>query len=155
MRAKSVNFEDKKKKKWILQKKKVIKIDEIDVNKILISKKEPSGTKNSFKYFIGYNDNYVIRPLCVRLPQMTAYARKCDENATMSFKANNKQLLQNYDKMWGKLETLLQIKFESKPVYRNGDKYIKTKVKIYLGHIITHFHSKKCQKKKHHANVYQ
>ena len=28
---------------------------------------------NSFKYFIGYNDNDVIRPLFVKLPQMTSY----------------------------------------------------------------------------------
>ena len=27
--------------------------------------------KNSFKY----NDNNVIRPLCIRLPQMTGYAK--------------------------------------------------------------------------------
>ena len=27
--------------------------------------------KNSFKYFIGYNDNDIIRPLCIKLPQMT------------------------------------------------------------------------------------
>ena len=80
----------KKEKK---KKKKVTSIDDVDVNKILVSKKEPYGTKNSFKYFIGYNDNDVIRPLCVRLPQMTGYARKFDENATMSFKANNKQVL--------------------------------------------------------------
>ena len=26
--------------------------------------------KNSFKCFIGYNDNYDIRPLCIKLPQM-------------------------------------------------------------------------------------
>ena len=37
--------------------KKVTKIDDTDVNKILVSKKEPYGTKNSFKYFIGYNHN--------------------------------------------------------------------------------------------------
>ena len=48
-------------------------MDDIDVNKILVSKKEPYGTKNSFKYFVGYNDNDVIRPLCVRSPQMTGY----------------------------------------------------------------------------------
>ena len=40
----------------------------IDVNNILVSKKEPYGTKNSLKYFIGYNDN--IRPLCIRLPHL-------------------------------------------------------------------------------------
>ena len=64
--------------------------------------------KNSrIKYFIGYNDNDVIRPLCVRLPQMTGYARKFDENATMSFRANNKQLLKNYNKIWEKVEKLI------------------------------------------------
>ena len=47
------------------------------------------------KYFIGYNDNDVFRPLCLRLPQMTGYARKFEENATMSFRANSKQLLKN------------------------------------------------------------
>ena len=34
-------------------------IDDIDVNKILVSKVEPYGTKNLFKYFIGYNANDV------------------------------------------------------------------------------------------------
>ena len=52
---------------------------------IFVSKKEPYGNKNSLKCFIGYNNNDIIRPLCVRLPQMTGYARKFDENATMSF----------------------------------------------------------------------
>ena len=77
--GKSVNFDDKKIKK----SEKVFQIDYIDVNKVLVSKKEPYGTKNSFKYFIGYNYNDVVRPLCVRLPQMTGYARKCDENVTV------------------------------------------------------------------------
>ena len=52
--------------------RKVNKIEATDVNKTLVSKKEPYGTKNSFKYFIGYNDNDVIRPLCVKLPQRLA-----------------------------------------------------------------------------------
>ena len=62
----------KKIKKSIFYKNKAINnIEDIDVNNILVSKKEPYGNKNSFKYFIGYNDNYVIRPLCIRLSQMT------------------------------------------------------------------------------------
>ena len=48
-------------------------IDGIDVNKILVSKKDQYGKYNSFKYFIGYNDNDVIRPLCLKLSQMTGY----------------------------------------------------------------------------------
>ena len=36
---------------------------------------------------------------------MTEYARKFDENATMTFRVNNKQLLKNYNKIWGKLKS--------------------------------------------------
>ena len=86
---------------------------------------------------------------------MTGYARKFDENATMSFRANNKQLLKNYNKIWEKVEKLMKINFESKPVYGDDDKYIKTKIKIYAGSKITNFITKKYLKKKHHANVYQ
>ena len=53
MSRKNVNFGDKKKKKDFYKNIKVSKIDNIDINKIFVSKEEPSGTKNSFKYFIG------------------------------------------------------------------------------------------------------
>ena len=121
--SKKVNF---------VKNKKINKIDDINLDKILVPKKGPCGAKNSFKYFIGYNDNDVIKPLCVRLPQMTGYARKFDENATISFRVNNKQLLKNYNKTWEKVEKLMNIDFESKPVYGDDDKYIKTKMRIYL-----------------------
>ena len=149
MSRKNINFDDKKiNKSEFYKNEKIFQIDDIDVNKILVSKKEPYGTKNVLKCIIGYNDNDVIRPLCVRLPQMTGYARKFDENATMSFRANNKQLLKNYNKIWEKVEKLLKIDFESKPVYGDDDKYIKTKIKIYAGSVITNFHNKKMPKEK-------
>ena len=31
---------------------------------------------------------------------MTGYARKFNENVTMSFRVNDKQLLKNYNKTW-------------------------------------------------------
>ena len=100
MSGKNINFDDKKiKKSDLYQYKKINKIDDINVNNILVSKKEPYGTKNSFKYFIGYNDNDIIRPLCIRLLQMTGYARKFNENSTMSFRVKDKQLLKNYNKI--------------------------------------------------------
>ena len=71
---------------------KVTKIDDIDINKVLVSKEEPYGTKNLFKYFIGYNDNNVIRALCVKLPEMTGYVKKFDKNGTVSFKIRDKEL---------------------------------------------------------------
>ena len=57
---KSINFDNKKIKKGDFYKnKKIKKIDDIDVNNILVSKKEQYRTKNSLKYFIGYNDDYI------------------------------------------------------------------------------------------------
>ena len=50
MSGKNVNFVDKKKKKNdFFKNKKVAKTDDIDVNKILVSKEETYGTKKSFK----------------------------------------------------------------------------------------------------------
>ena len=52
----------------IKKNNKVFKIDEIDVDKILVSKKNPSNT--SIKYFTGCNDDDSIRPLCINFPQI-------------------------------------------------------------------------------------
>ena len=53
---------DTKYQKGDFYKQKIAtKIDYIDVNKILVSKEEQYGTKSLFKYFIGYNENDVIR----------------------------------------------------------------------------------------------
>ena len=79
---------------------------------------------------------------------MTSYARKFDENATMSFTVNNKQLLKIYNETWEKFEKLMRIDFESKTVYGDDEKYIKTKIKIYAGSMITSFHNKKMPKEK-------
>ena len=83
----------------------IFNIDDIDVNKILVSKKEQYGKYNSFKYFIGCNDNDAIRPLCLQLSQMTGYINEVHENKikiTMSLKVKDKQLLKNYSKIWKK-----------------------------------------------------
>ena len=79
---------------------------------------------------------------------MTGYARKFDENATMSFIVKDKQLLKKYTKIWETIEKLMKINFESKPVYGDDDKCIKTKIKIYADNIITNFHNKKMPKEK-------
>ena len=115
------------KKSYFYKNKKVSKIDDIDVNKILIYKEEPYSTKSPFKYFIGYNNNDAIRPLCMKLPQTIGYVRKCEGNATMSFKINDDELLKKYNQTWKKVEKLLRIELDSKPIYGDNDKYIKQK----------------------------
>ena len=92
MGGKNIYFDDKKFRKSTFYKNKAINnIEDINVNNMLVSNillvitKESYGNKDSVKYFMGYNDNDIIRPLCIKLPEMTGYCRKFDENAAMSF----------------------------------------------------------------------
>ena len=80
-------------------------IHDLDVNKILVSKKESYGTKRSLKYFIGYNDDDVIRPLCIKLPQMIGYVKNYS-NKIMSFKVGDNKLLKKYNKIWEKINLM-------------------------------------------------
>ena len=80
--------------------KKPFIIDDIDINKLLISKKKPYRKKSLLNYFIGYSDNDVIRSLCIKLPQIIGYVKHFDSNKTMSFNVINKRLLKKYIKIW-------------------------------------------------------
>ena len=83
MSGNSTNCDNKKIKKsdfYNNENKKIFNIDDIGVNKILVSKKEQYGKYKSFKHFIGYNDNDVIKPLYLELSQITGYINKFDEN---------------------------------------------------------------------------
>ena len=79
---------------------------------------------------------------------MSGYTRKFNENATMSFTVKYKKLLKKYSKIWETIERLMKITFERKPVYGEDYKYIKTKIKMYAGSLITNFHNKKVSKEK-------
>ena len=105
MSRSNISFNDKKilKSDFQNENKKIFNVNDIDINKILVSKKETYSNYNSFKYFIGYNNNDVIRPLYLWLSQMTGYINKFDENKiTMSLMIKDKQLLKNYNKIWKK-----------------------------------------------------
>ena len=116
MTNKTINFEDKKiTKSNFYKSKKLFNIHDLDVNKILVSKKESYGTRKSLKYFTGYND--VIRPLCINLRQMFGYVKLFDSNKTIPFKVDDNKLLKKYNKIWGKISNLMNIEFDSEPAY--------------------------------------
>ena len=46
----------------------------------------------------------------------------------MFFKVNDR-LLKKYTKIWQRVNSLINIEFDSEPVYGDKDKYIKTKTK--------------------------
>ena len=72
----------------------------------------------------------------------------------MSFKTCDKQFFKKYNQIWKKIEKLLKIEFDSKPVYGDDNKYIKTKIKIYASSIITNFQGKKNAKRKSTIQVF-
>ena len=117
MSGESIIFDDKKiKKSNFHQSNKLFKIDDIDVDKILISKKESYGTNASFKYFIRYSDNDGIKPLCIKLPEMVGYVQHFETNKTMSFEVIVNNLLKKYISSLEKISSLVGKKFDSESV---------------------------------------
>ena len=66
----------------------------------------------------------------------------------MSPKISDKEFLKKYNQIWKRVQKLLKTEFDSEPVYGDNDKYIKTKIKIYAGSMITNFQDKKVPKEK-------
>ena len=59
---------------------------------------------------------------------MTGYAKKFEFNLTMSFRISDKQFLKKYNQIQKKVEELLKIEFDSKPVCGDDDEYIKKNI---------------------------
>ena len=58
---------------------------------------------------------------------MIGYVKQFDSTKAMSFKVSDNELLKKYTKIWERVSNLINIKFDSKPVYGDNDKYIKKK----------------------------
>ena len=77
---------------------------------------------------------------------MIGYVKNFDSNKTMSFKVGDNKLLKKYNKIWEKISNLMNIEFDSEPVYGDNDKYIKTKIKMCEDRVNTNFQGKKVPK---------
>ena len=74
MNGLSIIFDNKEIKKNFYRSRKPFNLNDIDVNRMVISKEVGYETKNSLKCFTGYFDeDDVIRPLLLKLPQMIGY----------------------------------------------------------------------------------
>ena len=133
--------------------KKLFNIHDIDIDKIIISKKEPYGKKSSIKHYRGYNHDDVFRTLCINLPQIIEFFKHFDSNKTVSLKVNDNRPLKKYTKIWEIVSILMNTEFDSEPVYDDNDKCIKARIKPEEHKVNTNFESKKYQKKMHHTNV--
>ena len=137
MSQKTINFGDKKiNKKDFYNNKKEFNIEDIDINKILISKPE-TYENNNRKYIIGYNDN-IISPLQLFFPKVIGYLNIFKDRARkMSFFTDNNEFLERYTAICEKISDLVNKKFDSDPIYNN--KYINIKIRSYNNDLKTNF----------------
>ena len=77
---------------------------------------------------------------------MIGYVKHFGSNKAMSFKVTDNKLLKKYIKIWERVNSLMNIEFDSEPVYGDNDKYIKTKIKSYGDNVNTNFQGNKIPK---------
>ena len=78
MSSQKMKFRDKEvDKKEFYSSKKAILLDSVDLSKIVVSSRWKLND-TTYKYFCGYINNDVIKPLCVILPQMIVYIKYFD-----------------------------------------------------------------------------
>ena len=59
-------------KKEFHRAKKAIDLDLVDTGKIVVSDRFKH-SEEGFKYFLGYQEDEIVKPLCIILPQMNGY----------------------------------------------------------------------------------
>ena len=124
-------------KKEFHKSKKPIDLDLVIVNQIVVSDKFKHSDKG-FKYFIGYQEDEIVKPLCIILPQMNGYIKYFENGGkNMSFVIKDDNILDKYNETWGKIKEKLTIKFHSMPAY--DQTYIKAKAREFNGVIKTNF----------------
>ena len=77
-------------------------------------------------------------PLCIKLAQMNAYAKYYDRSSKyMNILVNDKKIIEKYNKIWNKINSLFKLEFNTEPVH--NDNYIKTKIKLYNDKVYANF----------------
>ena len=138
MSSQKIKFGDKEvDKKTFYSSKEVILLDSIDLSKIVVSSRWKLND-TTYKYFCGYLNNYVIKPLWVILPQMNGYIKYFDDGGkNMSFVTDDEKVYEKYDEIWNVVKGLLKLKFAASPI--RNDKYILAKLKIFKKKNLTTF----------------
>ena len=83
----------------------------------------------------------MIRPLVLIMPKMSGYVKtfkvKKGGNKLMSFRVDDKKLLEKYKAIWTNIENLKSIELNALPVY--DYRYLKTKIRTFGDKVCTNF----------------
>ena len=138
MSEKTLKFNNIKiNKKEFHKYKQAIDLDSVDTDKIVVPDKLKH-SEEGFKYFTGYQEDEIVKPLCIISPQMNGYIKYFENGGkNMSFLIKNSEVWEKCDNIWNVIKNKLNIKFHSQPIYEN--KYLKAKVREFDGNIKTNF----------------
>ena len=124
-------------KKEFHKSKESIDLFSVNVDQIVVSDKFKHSDEG-FKQFIGYQEDEIVKPLCIILQQMMGYIKYFDNGGkNVSFLIKDDKILNKYEEIWSVIKNKLGIKFHSEPVY--DQTYIKAKVREFDGVIKRNF----------------
>ena len=71
-----------------------------------------------FKYFIGYQEGEIVKPLCIILPQMSGYIKYFENGGkNLPFLIKDAEVGEQYEQIWSVIKNKLGIKFHSQTIY--------------------------------------
>ena len=104
-------------KKEFHKSKKAIDLMSVNIDQIVVSNKFKRNNEG-FKYFIVYQENEIIKPLCIILPQISGYIKYFEyRGMNMSFFIKDDEVWEKYEQIWGLIKNKLGINFHSELVY--------------------------------------
>ena len=117
------NIRDNKKR--CHKSKQPIDLMSVNIDQIVVSDKFNHNIER-FKYFIGYQEGQIVKPLCIILRQMSGHIKYFEcWGKNMSFLIKDDKVSEKFEQIWDAIKNKLGIKFHSLPVYDN--KYLKLK----------------------------
>ena len=135
-------------KKKFHKPKQPIDLTSVNVDQIVVSDKFIHNNEG-FKYFIGYQEGEIVKPLCIILSQMSGHIKYFKYGGkNMSFLIKDDKVWEKYEHIWDAIKNKLGIKFHSLTVY--DKKYLKTKVGEYDRAVKTNFLGNDVPKEKMH-----
>ena len=104
-------------KKEFHKSKEPIDLMSVNVDQIVVSDKFKHSDEG-YKYFIGYQEDENVKPLCIILPQMSGYIKYFENGGkNMSFLIKDDEVWEKYEQIWDVIKNKLDIKFHSEPIY--------------------------------------
>ena len=122
-------------KKEFHKSNRKIELDLVTITQIVVSDKSRHSDEG-LKYFTGYQEGEIVKPLCIILPQMSGHIKYFENSGkNMSFLIKDDEMWEKYKQIWDVIKNELGIKFHSEPIYER--KYLKAKITEFDG-VIKH-----------------